>query len=285
MAISGVPGASASRMFGARVGIRVSLWRRSRSGAAFRSRCSTARMGLPAELASRVVQVAARLVGCACCRPRPSTRARGDVPLRSDYRGDDAANPAPARQPPPVATIPAVLAAIIVIDPAAAHRSLVDEDQFRRPGGSSPAAASPQVLPEPEESNPADARRPVGRSSMSATAASWPYHHGRRLHRFRRRDRRAPPLVDAWGCRRANAGNGSRGMGRALAVDDRQPGLREYRSAAPGKRATRCARATPAAAPAVNEPLRQPSTLGHPSVLPVARPVYPAERLRQPTRG
>ena len=153
------------------------------------------------------------------------------------------ADPAPAPQPPPVATIPAVEPpAIIVIDPAAAHEDLVDEDRpVAQVSAPPPAMASPQVLPEPEESNLAE-RIFAGRWDDPAPAfesSSWPSITAAELPRFRRRDRRAPPLVDGGGCRRANAGNGSRGMGRAVAVDDRRPGLRENRSAAAGKRATR----------------------------------------------
>ncbi len=149
----------------------------------------------------------------------------------------------------------------------------------RRPGGS---ARRPVVRGEraAEVSEPASSprtqsaargthfRRPVG--NRGSGHVLMPSITAGELPRFRRHDRRAPPLVDGCGCRRADAGDGSRGMGRALAVDDQRPGLRK--SFGGCRREQLVARATPAAAPAVNEPLR-PSALGHSSVLAVARPV------------
>ena len=75
------------------------------------------------------------------------------------------ADPAPAPQPPPVATIPAVEPpAIIVIDPAAAHEDLVDEDRPVAQVGSAPRSSEPAGTARTRGVQPGRThlRRPVG---------------------------------------------------------------------------------------------------------------------------
>ena len=91
-------------------------------------------------------------------------------------------DPAPAPQPPPVSTIPAVEPpAIIVIDPAAAHEDLVDED---RPVevGQPPIVASPAAVPDTcgVQRGRAHPRRPARGSSTGVPTLLLELHHGRR---------------------------------------------------------------------------------------------------------
>ena len=172
-------------MFGARGAIRVSLWRRSRSGAAFRSRCSDSSSG--ATCGTGLTGCTGRTQLVRYARAAGLDRQlvlEAMLPLvRRTTEVTTPADPAPAPQPPPVATIPAVEPpAIIVIDAAAAHEDLVDEDQPVAQVAPAPAVASPQVLPEPEESNPAE-RIFAGRWANPASAYRillLALHHGRR---------------------------------------------------------------------------------------------------------
>ena len=184
------------------------------------------------------------------------------------------ADPAPAPQPPPVATIPAVEPpAIIVIDPSTAHEDLVDEDQPVANVAPPLAVASPQVLPEPEESNPAE-RIFAGRWEDSASAYDPPLGPPSRPPSFLDSDvatdaPRRSSMVAAAAALMLVTGAVGWAVHSQWMTDDRASAKIVRRLPA---REQLVARATPAAAPAVNEPLRSAS-LGHPSVLPVARPV------------
>jgi Helix-turn-helix domain/WD40-like Beta Propeller Repeat len=182
-------------------------------------------------------------------------------------------DPAPAPQPPPVSTIPAVEPpAIIVIDPAAAHEDLVDED---RPVevGQPPIVASPAAVPTPVASNAAE-RILAGRREDPAPAYDPPLGTPSRPPSFLDSDAasdapRRSSMIAAAAALVLLTGGAAWAVHSQWMTDDRASARIVRRLPA---REQLVARATPSAAPAVNEPLRS-STLGHPSVLPISRPV------------
>ena len=179
----------------------------------------------------------------------------------------------PAPQAPPVETTPAVEPpAIIVIDPAAAHEDLVDED---RPVevGQPPIVATQAAVRAPEVPNPAE-RILAGRWEDPEPAYDPPLGTPSRPPSFLDSDAasdapRRSSMLAAAAALVLVMGGAAWAVHSQWMTDDRASTKIVRRL--PAREQQLVARATASAAPA-NEPLRPPA-LGHPSVLPISRPV------------